>query len=176
MKIRPLIAVLLVSVALGACKSKEVKPESTEGAGVGQDVTVSGTGVQYGPDGKPLGTGEMGAAGDLLAQKRVYFAYDSADLDEESRRIIEAHARYLAANPDIKVVLEGHTDERGSREYNLALGERRAKAVAGMFTVLGVVATRINSVSYGEEKPVALGHDDSAWRLNRRVEIMYGNY
>ena len=94
-------------------------------------------------------------------------------MHEEDRPIIEAHAGYLAAHPNARVILEGHTDERGSREYNLALGERRSIAVRQMMTVLGVSPDQIQVVSYGEEKPAAEGHDEEAWRLNRRVEITY---
>jgi peptidoglycan-associated lipoprotein len=93
---------------------------------------------------------------------------------DEDRAIIQAHADYLAQHPTVKVTLEGHTDERGSREYNIGLGERRAKAVAEMMKLMGVSADQISTVSYGEERPAALGHDESAWHLNRRVEIVYG--
>ena len=110
---------------------------------------------------------------DLLSETRVYFEFDSAGLTEEGRRIVEAHVAHLAANTNIMVTLEGHADERGTREYNLALGERRAKAVARMMRVLGVDSERLKVNSYGEEKPVDNGHDESAWRQNRRVEIIY---
>ena len=104
-----------------------------------------------------------------------YFEYDSSTLDPESQRVAEAHAVYLADNPGVNVVLEGHADERGTREYNLALGESRAKTVARLVEVLGVDGYRVQTVSYGEERPAALGSDESAWSLNRRVEILYGN-
>jgi peptidoglycan-associated lipoprotein len=109
----------------------------------------------------------------LPAQRRAYFAFDSNTIDAENRAIIEANAAYLSANPQVKVTLEGHCDERGTREYNLALGERRAQAVERMMRVLGIAGNRISTVSYGEEKPIAMGHDESAWRQNRRVEIVY---
>ena len=105
--------------------------------------------------------------------KVVRFAFNSSDLDEESTRIVEEHARYLVANPDAKIRIEGHADERGTREYNLALGERRAKAVAKVLRVLGVGSDRIETRSYGEEKPVAMLHDESAWSQNRRGEFVY---
>lgn len=110
---------------------------------------------------------------ELLAKTRVYFAFDSSAIDDESRAIIEAHASYLAANPGIKLTLEGHCDERGTREYNLALGERRAQAVEKMMKVLGVAGNRIKTVSYGEEKPLCQEHNESCWRQNRRAEIVY---
>ena len=109
----------------------------------------------------------------LPAERRVHFAFDSSAIDAESRTIVEANAAYMSGNPQAKVSLEGHCDERGTREYNLALGERRAQAVERMMRVLGVSGNRISTVSYGEEKPIAPGHDESAWRQNRRVEIVY---
>ncbi len=119
----------------------------------------------------PVETEGLGTS--LLSETRVYFEFDSSALSEEARSVIEAHARHLSANSNISVTLEGHADERGTREYNLALGERRAKAVARMMRLLGVGSGRIKVTSYGEEKPLDNGHDESAWRLNRRVEIIY---
>jgi peptidoglycan-associated lipoprotein len=128
-----------------------------------------------GAPGAAEGAALAGAAAqaDLLARRRVHFAFDSSAVDDESRAVIEAHAAYLSANPQIKVRLEGHCDERGSREYNLALGERRAQAVERLMKVLGVVGSRLVNATYGEEKPLDTEHNESAWRLNRRVEIMY---
>lgn len=125
-------------------------------------------------DGFAGGEGATGQAmADLLAERTVYFDFDSSSLDPQTRNIIKAHAAHLNANPDIKVALEGHCDERGTREYNLALGERRAKAVSQLMRALGISSNRVSTVSYGEEKPVALGHNEGAWRQNRRVEINY---
>lgn len=111
--------------------------------------------------------------GDLLVQRVIYFEYDSSAVDTDGQAVVEAHARYMQEVPDVRIILEGHADERGTREYNLALAEDRAKAVADLMQALGVDASRIQTVSYGEERPVALGNDDSAWSLNRRVEILY---
>ena len=94
-------------------------------------------------------------------------------LTPEGTRIVEAHAEYLENNRDMALVLEGHADERGTREYNLALGESRAKAVAEVFLGLGVSEDAIRIISYGEERPVDLGQSEDAWSLNRRVEILY---
>ncbi len=172
MKNKTLLALLVVlGLGLAGCASQNEKPAAvTDGAGQGAE--TSGAGEQPGATGMPLDSGKMSSA-DLLGKRRVYFAFDSSAVDDESRGIIEAHATYLAAHPQTKVVLEGHTDERGTREYNLALGERRAQAVERMMRTLGVTGDRIKSTSYGEEKPVATGHDESSWRLNRRVEILY---
>ncbi len=165
-----LIVMLAGMVAVSGCNKKTRK---AEGTGMDDGVSASGTGTEFGPDGRPLGEWQEGAAGDMLSQKTIYFAYDSSDLDIDSQAVAEAHAAFLRDNSSIRVVLEGHADERGTREYNLALGERRAQSVADVFMALGVSAANIENVSYGEENPVADGHDDSAWRLNRRVEIRY---
>jgi peptidoglycan-associated lipoprotein len=157
-------------VAVSGCNKKNRK---AEGADTGDGVSASGTGTEFGPDGKPLGDWQDGSSGDMLSQTTILFAYDSSEMDSESQAIAEAHATFLRDNSSINVVLEGHADERGTREYNLALGERRAQSVADVFMALGVNALNIEIVSYGEENPVADGHDDSAWRLNRRVEIRY---
>lgn len=109
----------------------------------------------------------------MPAKRTVYFDFDKSDITAETRAVIEQHAKYLAGNGKARVKLEGHCDERGSREYNLGLGERRAKAVQQVLTLLGVSASQIETVSYGEERPAAEGHDESAWSLNRRVEFIY---
>ena len=110
---------------------------------------------------------------DPLSKRVVYFEYDSIVLTTEATRIVEVHAEYLENNRDMALVLEGHADERGTREYNLALGESRAKAVAEVFLGLGVSEDAIRIISYGEERPVDLGQSEDAWSLNRRVEILY---
>ncbi|MBJ7538193.1 peptidoglycan-associated lipoprotein Pal [Marinomonas transparens] len=102
-----------------------------------------------------------------------YFDFDKSIVRPESREALAKHAQYLVANPEARVTLEGHADERGTREYNMALGERRAKAVSRYLTIQGVAASQIESVSFGEEVPVAFSHDDNAWQLNRRVEVRY---
>ncbi|RCX02519.1 peptidoglycan-associated lipoprotein Pal [Marinomonas foliarum] len=102
-----------------------------------------------------------------------YFDFDKSIVRPESREALAKHAEYLVANPDARAVLEGHADERGTREYNMALGERRAKAISRYLTIQGVAASQIETVSFGEEVPVAFGHDSNAWQLNRRVEVRY---
>ena len=108
-----------------------------------------------------------------LSIRTIYFDYDSSDIQPQFREVVAAHSAYLAARPDLTVVLEGHADERGSREYNLALGERRAQTVKRQMALLGLSDAQIRTSSYGEERPVAAGHDESAWGQNRRVEILY---
>lgn len=112
----------------------------------------------------------------VLATRVFYFDFNSSELSQSDREALEAHARLLSNNPDISVVLEGHADERGSREYNLALGERRAKAIERILTLQGVGQDQLQVISFGEERPAALGHDEESWRLNRRVELLYSGY
>ncbi|HHH36828.1 MAG TPA: peptidoglycan-associated lipoprotein Pal [Gammaproteobacteria bacterium] len=109
----------------------------------------------------------------ILAKRVIYFDFDSTEIKPEFQALIEAHGRYLAEHPDVSVTLEGHADERGTREYNMALGERRAKAVRRFLAAQGASFSQMKVVSYGEERPVAFGHDEKSWRLNRRVEIVY---
>jgi peptidoglycan-associated lipoprotein len=113
------------------------------------------------------------ADGDFLGKRVVYFDYNSSLLTLEGEAIVQAHASYLASSPGVQIILEGHADERGTREYNLALGEDRAKSVSNIMEALGVNTSRVQIVSYGEERPVALGYVESAFALNRRVEILY---
>lgn len=109
----------------------------------------------------------------ILSKRSVYFDYDSNVVKDEFRGLIQAHSRYLTDKRDPRIRIEGNCDERGSREYNLALGQRRAEAVKKVMTVLGVADPRIETVSFGEEKPVAQGHDEAAWAKNRRADIKY---
>jgi peptidoglycan-associated lipoprotein len=101
----------------------------------------------------------------------IYFDFDSYAVKDEFRPIVEAHANLLKQNPSAKEVAEGHTDERGGSEYNLALGQKRAEAVVKQMEVLGVGESQLEAVSYGKERPAVDGHDESAWAKNRRVEL-----
>ena len=109
----------------------------------------------------------------LLAKRTYYFAFDRFDVSAEDRQALEAHARYLNAHPEAKIRIEGHTDERGSREYNMGLGERRAKAAFDILVANGVAADRIALVSYGKESPVDPRHNEEAWERNRRDILVY---
>ena len=116
---------------------------------------------------------ELDDPSSLLSERFVYFEFDKSGVRAEDRAIIEAHARYLQQNPGATMSLEGHADERGTREYNSALGERRAKAVRNLMTIQGGSGQQIRTVSWGEEQPIDRGHDEIAWAANRRVEIVY---
>jgi peptidoglycan-associated lipoprotein len=109
----------------------------------------------------------------ILSKRSVYFDFDSNVVKDEFRPVVQAHAKYMVEKKDAKVRVEGNCDERGSREYNLALGQRRAEAVKKVMTVLGVQEGRIETVSFGEEKPADPGHDEAAWAKNRRGDIKY---
>jgi peptidoglycan-associated lipoprotein len=111
----------------------------------------------------------------LLSQRVVYFDFDSSAIRDDALPVIRAHADYLASNSQVNFTLEGHADERGTREYNLALGERRADAVRRLLIANGVSPAQVRVVSYGEERPAVLGHDESAWSMNRRAELVYAN-
>jgi peptidoglycan-associated lipoprotein len=108
-----------------------------------------------------------------LSQRVFYFDFDSNEIKPDYAAALEAHGRYLAAHPEARAVIEGHTDERGSQEYNLALGERRAEAVKRVLVLNGATAEQVQSVSYGEEKPAMDGSSESAWSQNRRAELVY---
>ncbi|WP_370584023.1 peptidoglycan-associated lipoprotein Pal [Motiliproteus sp. SC1-56] len=136
------------------------------GAGAGESMQ----GSQMGTDSSAM---DQGAADVTDLQTVFYFDFDRAVVKSEAFEALTAHAQYLLDNPSAKAVLEGHADERGTREYNMALGERRAKAVSRYLTVQGVPGQQIETVSYGEERPAVVGHSEAAWSENRRVELKY---
>jgi peptidoglycan-associated lipoprotein len=124
----------------------------------------------------PVETGSTDPLNDpkgVLAKRSVYFDYDSYVVKDEFKPLVEAHAKYLAANKGRKIVIQGNTDERGGREYNLALGQKRAEAVRKSLTLLGVSDQQMEAVSFGKEKPKATGSDEAAWAENRRADLAY---
>jgi peptidoglycan-associated lipoprotein len=191
MKLTKIVAATVIasSLALAGCSGDEEKDASlTDGSLNGgiNDASVNGFGDSSGMDGGRFGAnGKYGARGanglppefsdpnNPLSKRTIYFMLDSSQVQQDFVSVIAAHARYLLANPSQHVVLEGNGDERGSREYNIGLGEQRSKTVANMLKAQGVSESQLSIVSYGEEKPVAMGHDESSWELNRRVEITY---
>jgi peptidoglycan-associated lipoprotein len=126
--------------------------------------------------GTGAGSGNYGSgyqkSGADLSQHSVYFEFDKSEIKPDSLSVVASWATYLTANPTSKVRLEGNTDERGTREYNIGLGERRANAVAAALEAKGVSASQLSTISYGKERPVALGHDESSWGQNRRVDLV----
>jgi peptidoglycan-associated lipoprotein len=109
----------------------------------------------------------------LMQQLVVYFDYDAAEILPEFNALLQAHGQFLAQNPNTQLRLEGHADERGSREYNIGLGELRAQAVRRVLMLQGAAGSQLTTVSYGEERPAQTGSDEESWRLNRRVELVY---
>lgn len=172
--VQKIFFVMVMGLFLSACANKKAQESMQMGGSgsVNEDTIVSGT-----VDGDVMGTGLSGPQGvdenDPLGKRVIYFDYNSATLTFEGDSIAQAHGQYLADHPNVFITLEGHADERGTAEYNLALAEDRAKVVSQIMGVYGVTPDRIQLVSYGEERPVALGHDDAAYSLNRRVEIIY---
>jgi peptidoglycan-associated lipoprotein len=174
----------LVVAFLAGCQSTgtqnaapiEERPLGGTAAGGATGGTTT-SGVTTAPVGGAA-TGGAGAAAlrdpnNILSKRVIYFDYDSYVVKDEYRAIIDAHAKYLAANKAARVTLQGHTDERGTREYNIALGQKRADAVKKLMLLLGATEMQVETVSFGKEKPKTDGHDESAWSQNRRVEIVH---
>lgn len=163
-----IIALIIAAVTLlAAC---ETTPEETA-ATSGQGATV-GTGGAAGVESAPQpGEPAPGSVEEFVQRvgDRVFFDYDSAVLGEDARRALELQAQWLKRYPNYRIVVEGHCDERGTREYNLALGERRATSAKSYLVALGIDPNRIRTISYGKERPVALGHDEASWSQNRRA-------
>ena len=182
MKHSTLIVLVATALLAAGCASKRpaasttspgetVASGSTESAGNAQS---SGVATVNASGGSTSG-GALGPDGPLGSQRVIYFDFDSSDIRNEYVDVIAAHGRFLASNATVRGRLEGHTDERGSREYNIGLGERRAQAVRRALTLQGVQESQITTVSYGEERPAAAGSDENAYSKNRRVEIVYIN-
>jgi peptidoglycan-associated lipoprotein len=171
---RKLAAVALATFILQACSSTSDDATTGTTGGVGPGAAGIGTGggiSSSGLGGYGGGGMEPGSQGDLEVNvgDRVYFAYDSSSLDSAARQTLDRQAQWLNQFPNVNVMLEGHTDERGTREYNIALGERRANEAKNYLTALGVSPTRIRTISYGEERPADPGQDERAYALNRRA-------
>ncbi len=171
-------------ISLSACSTTPKATEGEAGAtkmeGAESGAVTSGAAGTGAAEGSAItGAGTTTAATAFedpknpLSIRVVYFDYDSSVVPSDVREVLTAHAQYLASNPGARVRLEGHADERGSREYNVGLGERRAHAVNQIMSLQGAGANQLTTVSYGEERPAEAGHDEGAWRLNRRVELVY---
>ena len=201
MKLNKTLLVLAISaLMLSACSDTDEKDagltDGSQNAASGiNDASTSGLNKGSGAYGSEMNGSSMGGSGmngasgsgdyastlgpefndpnNPLSKRTVYFMLDSSEVMPDFVPVIAAHAQYLVANPAQHITLEGHGDERGSREYNIALGEQRAKSVAGKMKVQGVSENQLEIVSYGEEKPAAFGSDEESWEKNRRVEIVY---
>jgi peptidoglycan-associated lipoprotein len=167
---------LLITILLGACANEPTKTQA--GAQV-EDRTAQKQATTPGADTKPLlppaetSVNPLKDPNNILSQRSVFYDYDSFDVKPEYKALVEAHGKYLASNPSAKVFLQGNADERGSREYNLALGQKRADGVRKILSLLGVKDAQMEAVSLGEEKPRAECHEESCWSQNRRTDFLY---
>lgn len=171
-------SILGLSLVLAACgsnvKLNDVPVETRTGTAVTPAATGDGSGVvNRGVESVQIGSADTGAPGPSGVAKIIYFDYDSYVIKPEFQSAVEAHAKYLAANKARKLAVEGHTDERGGREYNLALGQKRAEAVRRALGLLGVADAQVEAVSFGKEKPAAVGSDEESLAKNRRAELNY---
>ena len=161
------MVVLAAFLAAAGCAHQAVKPSGAGGAGNGAAAGSESNGAgQGGAAGQPL-------LGSQSLSHTVHFAFNSSAIQGENKQIVKENAHYMLAHPSAHVRLEGNTDERGTEEYNLALGWRRAKTVKSMMEVLGVPGNRMSTISYGKDHPVALGHSRADWAKNRRVDFGY---
>ncbi len=169
-----LCAAVLMSACGSAVKLDNVPVEDKSGTSVSQQ-GADGSGSAVGKGGvTSVDVGKSGQQGAVPAGSRiVYFDYDSFIIKPEFQSIIEAQARFIKSDKNRRIAIEGHTDERGGREYNLALGQKRAEAVRGALGLLGVAEAQMEAVSFGKEKPAAQGSDEGAMAKNRRAEINY---
>ncbi|MFM2006528.1 MAG: hypothetical protein RLZZ09_2183, partial [Pseudomonadota bacterium] len=169
---------LLLGLAISGCSSKGGLDENNAGASAARrgHAKAGGAGHAYADVGRNsqfTGLGDLDSGTGPLSKRVIYFAYDSDDVLPEYEPVMTAHAEYLASHPQQTAVLEGHADERGSSEYNIALSERRARSVERSLRLQGAAEGQLQIVSYGEEKPAVSGHEESSWQQNRRVEIVY---
>jgi peptidoglycan-associated lipoprotein len=171
------ILLLAAFLAISGCAHKRPIESSAANSGssaAGAGAESSGaTGDNAAGGARSAETEIAGPQEGALARRIIYFDFDSSEIRGEGTDTVAAHAKYLTANPSLHVRLEGHTDERGSREYNIGLGERRAQAVRRALLLQGASDGQITTVSYGAERPAVAGSDEAAWAKNRRVEIVY---
>jgi peptidoglycan-associated lipoprotein len=177
---RRIVVLMLLAGCLGltACASHKPKPSaeqqqssSENGAGANSQGAAGANAIGGGPFGNQSSI--AGPQAGMLAKRTIYFDFDSAVITGDGTDIVSAHAKYLSDHSDARVRLEGNTDERGSPEYNIGLGMRRAQAVRQALLLQGASATQITVVSYGAEHPVDPAHSEDAWQKNRRVDIVY---
>jgi peptidoglycan-associated lipoprotein len=181
-KLLPLaVALFAVSLAAG-CASKRAKTDGAGGESVASsgatttpDDSASASGIESAGSVGGDTAGGAGPTGELATRRIIYFAFDSDEIRPDDQALLARHAQWIAANPGTRVRLEGHTDERGTREYNIGLGERRAQAVRRALALQGGADLQVPTVSFGEERPAVAGETEDAFAQNRRVELVYGN-
>jgi peptidoglycan-associated lipoprotein len=182
-----IIAAFLLAALAGCASTPEDATTTDDKAatattpGAGSGASTSGATTSGVPGGTVGGTSTGGGIPasalkdprNILSKRNIYFDYDQFTVKDEYRPIVEAHAKYLQANRSARAILQGHTDERGTREYNIALGQKRADAVKNLMLLLGATEIQIETVSFGKEKPRREGHDEASWAENRRVDIVH---
>ncbi|MFD1555298.1 peptidoglycan-associated lipoprotein Pal [Paraburkholderia silviterrae] len=163
-KVRLALAVMMIG-ALAACKS---------GVKTGENENTGAMSTQPNPNAvAQVNVDDLDNPNSPLAKRSVYFDFDSYSVKDDYQSLLQAHAQYLKTHPQRHVLIQGNTDERGSSEYNLALGQKRAEAVRRVLALDGVGDSQMEAVSLGKEKPVALGHDEASWSQNRRADLVY---
>ena len=161
------IAIVAFGLCLGGCSGHE----GVKDTGAGVPTSAPSSSLSSSPYGNGGGSTQQQGSGNLSAHS-VYFDFDRSDIKPEGQTVISNWSGYMKGSPSSKVRLEGNCDERGTREYNIGLGERRANAVASSMESQGVSASQLSIVSYGKERPVATGHDEDSWAQNRRVDLV----
>ncbi|MDD5330098.1 MAG: peptidoglycan-associated lipoprotein Pal [Sulfuricella sp.] len=166
-----LLSTLLVSL-LAACAGQETKEQPK--AAVESREAAKPSGAEARPAGQQgVAVNPLKDPNNILSKRSVYYDFDKYDVKDEYKPMVEAHSKYLASHKDAKVTVQGNTDERGSREYNIALGNRRADSVKKIMGAMGVPDSQIETISFGEEKPRGTCRDESCWKENRRSDIVY---
>ncbi|HTP96672.1 MAG TPA: peptidoglycan-associated lipoprotein Pal [Burkholderiales bacterium] len=173
-----LLVIGMAALLAAGCASKEEKPAAAVEERTPAPVQPPPAPVAPAPEAKPLVTPQVQVnplkdPNNILSKRSIYFDYDSYIVKDEFKPLVTAHSKYLTDNRSARVTIQGNTDERGSSEYNLALGQRRADAVKKMMQLLGVTDSQIEAVSFGKEKPKAQGKDEAAYAENRRDDIVY---
>jgi len=169
--LRYLIPMVFLAISTG-CATQSATDTGDAAPADRDDATTRPVDDDRAQTGAPI-SGDRGL--NLVDDRTVFFAFDSSQIRAADRELVRMHGRNLADNPDLSMRLEGHADERGTREYNIGLGERRAQAVKAALMVQGAATGQLTTVSYGEERPAMLGSNEAAWAKNRRVELTYGN-
>ncbi|MGH8737570.1 MAG: peptidoglycan-associated lipoprotein Pal [Burkholderiales bacterium] len=168
-------AILIASsfaLLLGACASQQ-SAESPQAASAPQASTPAPAPQAQPVEQPAMAMNPLHDPNSILAKRSIYFDFDKSNIKADFRPLVEAHAGYMTGHASATMRIEGNCDERGSREYNLALGQRRADSLRKAMVLLGVSDTRIETISWGEEKPRAMGHNEAAWSQNRRDDIIY---
>jgi len=167
------LMVLAAGLLSSGCPTKPVQEPEPEPVPVVPEIVGPAPPVQVAPKPRGYTAADLRDPTSPLYQRVVYFEYDSSEIRPQFIEVLRAHGSYIASNPAVAVTLDGHTDERGTREYNLALGDQRAHTVRRFLLAEGVPDRQITTMSYGEERPADPGHSEAAWESNRRVELVY---